>query len=78
MADAGLLGIPQVCERLGIKRSSIYKLREKKLLVPVKLLSRTLYRPEDVDTYAASLEAATPGVRVGTGRPKGDEKGGAA
>ena len=78
MTDAVLLRIPEVCQMLGVKRSTLYKLRHSKKLVPVKVLDSTRYRAADVDAFIASLEAAGPGVQVGTGRPKGDEKGGEA
>ncbi|OYW52884.1 MAG: hypothetical protein B7Y80_19345 [Hyphomicrobium sp. 32-62-53] len=78
MTEAVLLRIPQVCQMLGVKRSTLYKLRHEKKLIPVKVLDSTRYRAADVDAFVASLEAAGPGVQVGTGRPKGSAKGGKA
>ena len=55
--DCELLNVTQVCEALKVGRSTLYKLVNSKSLPAVKLLGRTLFRPNDVTGYIASLNA---------------------
>ena len=50
-----LLEVDDVCDLLKIGRSTLYGLVNKKAIKAVKLLGRTLFRPEDVMEFVASL-----------------------
>ena len=56
-ANYQLLTMEQACEALKIGRSTIYRLVNSSSLIAVKLLGRTLFRPDDVAKYIASLDA---------------------
>jgi len=55
--DHQLLNMEQVCDALKIGRSTLYKLVNDNSLVAVKLRGRTLFRPNDIANYIASLDA---------------------
>lgn len=57
MAPEPMLSIREVCEWLGIGETTLMKVRQRLLLVPVKIEGRVLYDPADVRKYLASLQA---------------------
>lgn len=46
-----LLTPDEVAKRLGLSRSGVYKLAQRKVLPGVKVGSRLRFRPEDVEAY---------------------------
>jgi len=56
-SECELLTMEQVCDALKIGRSTLYKLVYSNSIIAVKLRGRTLFRPDDIAKYIASLDA---------------------
>jgi excisionase family DNA binding protein len=62
-ATAALLRVPEAAQRLGLATSTVYKLAERCELPSVLLGRRRLFRPADLDTYAAERRSSPGRVR---------------
>lgn len=55
--DVGyLLNIPEACETLNIGKSTLSELVRRRDLVAVKIGSRTLFRPKDINQFINNLQ----------------------
>ena len=52
--------IPKACERIGISRSKLYEMLNKREIQSVKIGRRRLVRVADLDRWLESLPSQTP------------------
>lgn len=58
-----LLGVPEVAQRLGLAKSTVYKRAQACELPSVKVGTRVLFRPADLDAYAEARRRSPERVR---------------
>jgi excisionase family DNA binding protein len=58
-----LLRVPEAAQRLGLAKSTVYKLAERCELPSVLLGRRRLFRPADLDAYAEERRSSPERVR---------------
>jgi excisionase family DNA binding protein len=70
-----LLTVRETCKYLRISAPTLYRMLERKELVPVKIGKRTLFDRKDLDTYIDASKGPAPKKRTKkVGRPKGKAK----
>jgi excisionase family DNA binding protein len=55
-----LLSIQAVADRLAVSRATVYRLIQAGELMPLRVMSRARFRPEDVEAYLARQAASDP------------------
>jgi excisionase family DNA binding protein len=69
-----LLTVKETCKYLRISAPTLYRMLERKELIPVKIGKRTLFDRKDLDAYIDASKGPAPKKRTKkVGRPKGSK-----